>query len=289
MVTFTASGSGDHPPIVRDDHVITNITGSGATISIPSFALLSNDTDADGNPITVTATGNPVGGSVAPGSGNPISTVIFTDTGNGGGSFDYTGSTTPSGVPGSVTDSGTVTITAVTGFNSSTLNGTDFGEILVARNTATTINANGGNDVLVGGTANDILNGGAGNDTLVGGGGGDTLTGGSGNDTFVFAAITDSHPGNGNFDTITDFVHNTDHLDLSGINGLNDLQQAVTVLPSTPGSAPATLAAHTIAIITNNGNTVVYANSTGVTAAPDMEIHLNNVINVQSNDFILHH
>ena len=68
-LTFTASGPADHPPIVRDDHVITNISGSGAAINIPSSALLYNDTDADGNAITVTATSGVLSGTVSPPAG----------------------------------------------------------------------------------------------------------------------------------------------------------------------------------------------------------------------------
>jgi hypothetical protein len=57
-------------------------------------------------------------------------------------------------------------------------------------------------------------------------------------------------------------------------------------------SIPSTIAAHTIDIVTMNGNTVLYANASAATQSiggVDMEIHLNNVTNVQSTDFILHH
>jgi VCBS repeat-containing protein len=262
-LTFTASGGADHSPIVRDDHVITNITGSGAAISVPSFALLANDTDADGNPITVTATSGASSGAVSPASGSPINTLTFTDDNSNGGTFGYTGSTASP----IASDVGTVTVDrSQTG---STLTGTDFGEIFIARNTATTINANGGNDVLIGGA------------------GADQLTGGGGNDTFVFNAVTDSQPGAGHFDTITDFTHNADHLDFAAIGGLNDNQQLVSF--ETLAAAPATLAAHTIAIVTSGSSTVIYANSSAATASADMEVHLNGVTNVQQSDFILHH
>ena len=138
----------------------------------------------------------------------------------------------------------------------------------------------------------DTIKGGAGNDTMTGGGGGDTLTGGGGSDTFVFAAPSDSHPGAGNFDTITDFTHNSDHLDLAAINGLNSNVQSVTVNFPPLTSAPSSIAAHTIDILTSGGNTVIYANASGSSQTlgnASIEIHLTNVTNVTPSDFILHH
>ena len=83
--------------------------------------------------------------------------------------------------------------------------------------------------VIIGSASADTLIGGPnGNNTITGGGGGDTLTGGGGNDTFVFKAITDSQPGAGNVDTVTDFTHNSDHFDFAAISGLNTAVQGVT-------------------------------------------------------------
>ena len=120
--------------------------------------------------------------------------------------------------------------------------------------------------------------------------GGDTLMGGGGSDTFVFKAVTDSQPSAGQFDTVTDFTAGLDHIDLAAINGLNSNNQAVMFQSLT--SIPSTIAAHTIDIVTMNGNTAIYANASAATQSiggVDMEIHLNNVTNVQSTDFILHH
>jgi Ca2+-binding RTX toxin-like protein len=83
------------------------------------------------------------------------------------------------------------------------------------------------NDHLFGGSENDSLNGQADQDVLVGGAGRDTLTGGSGADTFRFVDAS--------FDTITDFEHGVDRLDVSMIdaNGsLLDGDQAFTFLPN---------------------------------------------------------
>jgi Ca2+-binding RTX toxin-like protein len=140
-----------------------------------------------------------------------------------------------------------------------------------------------GADTLTGGSGKDIIMGNGGNDTIIGGAGGDTLIGGAGNDIFKYLAVTDSRPGTGNFDTISDFAHGSDKIDFSAITGLTAVASAT--------STPASIAAHTIEIVTIGGNTVIYANATNAvesTASADMEIHLTGVTNVTSTD-ILHH
>ena len=86
----------------------------------------------------------------------------------------------------------------------------------------------GGDDVLKGGGGNDMITGQAGDDRIIGGTGNDWLFGGNaaypgvtgtGRDTFVFA------PGHGH-DTIADFNHGEDKIDLSafsGVTGFSDL------------------------------------------------------------------
>jgi hypothetical protein len=71
---------------------------------------------------------------------------------------------------------------------------------------------------LWGGAAADVLRGGGGNDLIYGGNGGDTLQGGAGSDIFRYQNTTESQSGVGNFDTILDFVHGTDKIDLSFID-----------------------------------------------------------------------
>lgn len=73
-----------------------------------------------------------------------------------------------------------------------------------------TLSGSGGNDQLIGGDGADKLLGGGGADTLNGSGGKDKMTGGSGADKFVF----NSAPSATNVDTITDFTHNSDKIQL---------------------------------------------------------------------------
>ncbi|WP_408591271.1 calcium-binding protein [Novosphingobium sp.] len=76
---------------------------------------------------------------------------------------------------------------------------------------ANILSGSGGNDILLGDAGNDALNGGVGDDVLVGGAGADTLNGGAGADSFRFAAPDAA----GVFDTIADFLHGTDHIELA--------------------------------------------------------------------------
>ncbi|WMT72033.1 DUF4347 domain-containing protein [Bradyrhizobium sp. Ash2021] len=138
----------------------------------------------------------------------------------------------------------------------------------------------------------DTFKGGAGNDTFVGGAGADSFSGGTGNDTFKYTAITDSQPGSGKFDTISDFTHGSDKIDFSAISGLNSTVQSVAVNNLT--STPASIAAHTIDIVVIGGNTIVYANASAASETignnhEDMQINLTGVTSMTSSDFILHH
>ncbi len=68
-------------------------------------------------------------------------------------------------------------------------------------------------NVIAGNDGNNSLSGGDGEDTLTGGAGADTLTGGNGNDVFVYTVLDESTPAAS--DTITDFAHGEDVIDVS--------------------------------------------------------------------------
>lgn len=100
-----------------------------------------------------------------------------------------------------------------------------------------------GNDKLVGGAGNDSLYGYFGNDTMDGGAdndvlwgfwGDDVMTGGSGADRFYFGSTGDFD----HFDTIKDFQHGIDKIDVSAIDARPDVagNQAFT-FDSTPDGA----------------------------------------------------
>lgn len=75
-----------------------------------------------------------------------------------------------------------------------------------------------GNDILNGLAGNDRVDGGAGADSLVGGLGIDTLIGGAGADTFDFNAAAETAPTAAARDTVMDFAHLFDHIDLATID-----------------------------------------------------------------------
>ena len=108
-----------------------------------------------------------------------------------------------------------------------TINGSNGRDAIAAGAGADKVYGNAGNDTLFGedggdklfgGSGSDTLFGNDGDDTLNGGSGWDTLSGGRGKDTFAF----DTHWGT---DTVADFRHGTDKLDLRAAAGLTSMSQ----------------------------------------------------------------
>jgi Ca2+-binding RTX toxin-like protein len=265
------SNAADHAPIVRDDHVITNVGGdSGIGIVIPDFALLFNDTDIDGQAIAVAGLNNVAGAiSVSQSGGN----AVFVDDDSSGGSFSYTGATAPAG-----SDTGDVSIDRSQTGNA--LTGTGLGEIFVGRDgTGSTINANAGNDVLIGGNAGDALNGGAGNDLLAGYGGTDVLNGGAGADHFRFSAPSDG------LDGVVDFsTADGDLIEILGaaFGGLSSGALAPSLFVSNAGG---NFTDSTQRFAFDTTTKTLYYDSDGSSAAAQIALaHLENGANLSSTD-----
>ena len=148
----------DQAPIVANDHVITNyesLIGSGIDpdqIVIPHYALLHNDTDPDGQAISVTAavaTSDFASASFnsPPGS---VTATEESDTAIDGGTFTYTGTA------GALSDTGLVTVSRPS-TSPGLLTGTGSGEILLGNSGADTLRGGGGSDVLIGRGGDDIF------------------------------------------------------------------------------------------------------------------------------------
>ncbi len=107
-------------------------------------------------------------------------------------------------------------IESLTLTGTSAINGTGntLDNTLTGNSGVNTLNGGDGNDSLSGLAGNDVLNGGGGNDILSGGAGSDNLTGGLGADHFVFDTALNATT---NKDTITDFTHGTDKIDLQNL------------------------------------------------------------------------
>jgi len=201
----------NQPPVANPDSATT---AQNTAVTLEASTLLANDTDADGDSLSLTGVSNPVNGSVTISNGNVIFTPSTNFTGNA--SFDYSISDEKGG-----TSSANVSVaiggTQTGGSGDDTLTGTEGNDLLNGRRGNDTLTGNAGNDTLIGGNGKDFLVGNAGDDLLDGGNGTDTLRGGLGNDTltggnrqdiFVFA------DGEG-IDTINDFELGTDKIGLT--------------------------------------------------------------------------
>jgi Ca2+-binding RTX toxin-like protein len=152
---------------------------------------------------------------------------------------------------------GTLDPNDVQGFLSLIFNGADTmndsgaGDLLNGYAGADALFGNAGADTLSGGGGNDRLSGGGGNDKLSGGQGRDVLTGGAGADKFMFTVA----PSNTTADTIKDFVHGTDRIQLSNAAGLFTQAGADGALAA--GAFWAGSAAH------DSSDRVIYDNVTG--------------------------
>ena len=145
-----------------------------------------------------------------------------------------------------------------------------------------------GNASLTGNTAINVLIGSTGNDTLAGGLGNDTLTGGLGADHFVFNTALSST----NKDTITDFTHGTDKIDLTKLGLFANLQTTGSSLNTADfavnASHVANSSAHLLFDTTTHG---LYYNADGAgTGAAVLFATLSGIsINTQihASDFVI--
>src|ERR687885_235739 len=183
----------NQPPVANPDSATT---AQNTAVTLEASTLLANDTDPNGDTLSLTGVSNPVNGSVTFSNGN----VIFTPSTNftGDASFDY-----------SISDGNGGTSTANVSVAVGTVqNGGQGPDTLIGNAGDDTLIGGNGTDLLLGNAGDDLLYGGNGSDTLTGGLGNDTLTGGNGKDIFVFAN------GEG-IDTITDFKLGTDQIGLT--------------------------------------------------------------------------
>lgn len=173
-----------------------------------------------------------------------------------------------------------------------------------------TVNGNLGNDTIDGGTENDFLRGGQGtdslsggadddtllgdlgNDTLSGGAGIDFVTGGAGNDRFDFTGAGNTGVGTvKSYDTINDFVDGEDKFNItSGGSVYGDA--AAEIVIGAAGATFTTVSAATVyaqelldanastndvAIVKVGGDTYLFYDSTGTTAAIDSIVKVQGI------------
>jgi hypothetical protein len=109
------------------------------------------------------------------------------------------------------------------------------------------------------------------------------MTGGLGIDTYGYNSASESLPGTGLHDVITDFVHGVDKIDLHSIDaqlgGFGD--QAFRFIGSLNFQFEGDLR-----VSFSNGNTLIQGN-TDTDSAPEIEIQLNGLHAISTTDFIL--
>ena len=148
------------------------------------------------------------------------------------------------------------------------------------------VDGGGGNDKIYGGAAREEFDGGTGFDRISGGKGGDILTGGADGDTFVYNTLKDSTVKPAGRDTITDFEHQLDRIDLSHLhpNTKNDEFRFVG-----DGALKRAGDLHFIlhdAAGTKNDYTIVEG-TVDANSRADFQIKLTGLITLSANDFIL--
>jgi Ca2+-binding RTX toxin-like protein len=215
---------------VNDAPVAIDDAAATAVDTPVDIVVLANDTDVDGDLLSIFGAPTALHGSV----------VVNAD-----GSLRYTPSAGYSGedtisyqvTDGTLVDDGQVTVTTVAGV---TIIGTPAGDVIddshappgqpFATIGHDSIFGLGGNDVIHGGAGNDNINGGVGNDILHGDDGNDSLSGsngtdqlfgGNGDDRFVVSGTLDtfdSFDGGSGIDTI--LVATFAPLTLAGFNAL---------------------------------------------------------------------
>ena len=217
-VNMTVTPVNDAPDAVND----TASTNFQTAVTVP---VLANDTDIDGDTLTVTGATSPNGTVTI----NANGTITFTPANgfSGPATITYTISDGHGG-----TDTATVTVTVGADPRDGVVEGTagndlidydytgdpegdriDHGDailpgqgpeddIVEAGAGNDTVRSGAGNDSINAGTGNDSVDGGVGNDTALGGDGNDTLQGGAGNDSLVGGLGYDSLDGGADNDTL---------------------------------------------------------------------------------------
>ncbi|WP_413205424.1 tandem-95 repeat protein [Rhodospirillum sp. A1_3_36] len=174
-VTLTIVGANDAPIVVDDAQVAVKNTSR----TILAEDLLANDSDIDGDTLTIASVTSVSGGTVTlDGAGN----VLFVpDTGfSGTATFTYTVSDGHGGTGTALVSVEVVDVDS----NSDPIAVDDY---LFGTGGDDTLNGGDGDDTLIGGSGHDTINGGGGDDTIFTGGGdnSDTIDGGEGTDTVI--------------------------------------------------------------------------------------------------------
>jgi hypothetical protein len=178
------------PPVANADMLADPLRANGGAQVIARSLLLGNDTDADGNALSIASVSAGTGGTVAL---NASGNVVFTPTAGfqGQAFFTYAASDgTATSAPARVD-----LLVGILGTNGADgLNGTSAADYIFGLGGDDVIFARGANDVIYGGAGADIVFGGSGNDRFVAtlNDGNDLYFGYAGNETYDLSGTTAS-------------------------------------------------------------------------------------------------
>ena len=261
-------GDGD-PNDAPEANPDTSVTALNTPVT---FAVMGNDTDPDGDALTITGTPTSADGTVVV---NPDGTLTFTpNTGFTGVAVVNYSVIDPEGL----TDSTTWTITVGTpGAPDGVVRGTDGADLIdasyadpfdtdrVDNNDALLpgevgnddiIEAGAGNDTVIAGVGNDDVRAGDGDDSVNGGDGDDSVLGGLGDDAIYGDAGNDTLLGNEGDDVIVGGLGNDSVVGGVGDDGLQGNEGNDTLLGEIGNDT----------ILGGDGNDVI---TSGVTGSPD--------------------
>jgi len=159
--------------------------------------------------------------------------------------------------------------------------GNDGNDIIYADGGDDTVNGGAGDDRIYGVSGNVVLNGGDGNDVIEGGTGTAIMTGGAGADYFVFRQ---TDVGTGYVDTITDFTHGDDKIQLNLIDAKTSTTTNDTF--SFIGTASFHNVAGELRYVVQGADSYVYGDVNGDGVA-DFSILLKGVTALVASDFVL--
>jgi Ca2+-binding RTX toxin-like protein len=256
--------------------ILTATSDAGVTIS----GLAGNDTINGGG-----GADRLIGGTgddrIKAGAGDDRIEVSGTgqgyDTVDGGSGQDSIVAMADGTVIGLKSLTGIETISA-NGFSSVSINGSSYSDVLDFSN----LNLSGISSIK-GGSGDDTIRGSSGANTIFGDAGADVLTGNGGADVFAYSALGDS--AGTSRDSITDFLHGTDHIDLSRLDASTAAtgDQAFTFL----GEGAFTKHAGELRVSHADPSiTKVFADVNGDGTA-DFAIHLTGGVTLTSGDFVL--
>ena len=211
-VTFTIVGANDAPVAGPDAFQTT----AGTPLAIAAASLLANDTDPEGDQISLTAVGGALHGTVSMANGQ----VVFTPASGfvGAAAFTYTvsdshGASTTGLVSVDVTGEAHRLPAYIYHGGQSTPETIDLSidgqkhAFVAGSGTTTVITGAAGSSVRLG-SGDGVVQGGGGADVVTFGSGVGVVTGGVGPDSFIFekGAIADPTAHGGRYDTVTDFT-----------------------------------------------------------------------------------